>query len=269
MGYGALILATIVVAGFIFVLHYPPARYNHKRSEGWHTYLHAGAWGIPFAFVSFLMCFFVQWLCGAGTTELGAQPSANEPFVIGFSFLTPALAWLSGKFVHCLYYGVPRITHKFIEKLKLNKGWHSWVIEHNNKAEQRQRLAISETVKHDPFEKLIVDSTNSFFTVMVTLKSRKVYIGQITNSGVEHGKLEHISIIPIISGYRKEDDFRLIRTVNYADMYKTISPSRLDEFSTVIPVSEIESTRLFDDEIYEGFQELHTQKGICLDGSHI
>lgn len=266
MGYGALILATILVAGFVFVLHYPPARYSHKRSEGWHTYLHSGAWGLPFAFLSFLLCLFVQWLCNEPITdttkvvEAIAKPSTNESFIIGFAFLTPMLAGLAGKFAHCRYYGLPGFTHKLLAILKRGTEWHKWVAEYNQKAAHRQLLTIANTIKHDPFENLIVHATNNVCSVMVTLKSRKVYIGMVTNSGVEHGKLEYISVIPFISGYRREDDFKVERTVNYSEMYREIDPARLDEFKTVLPVSEIESIRLFDGDIYEGFQNIHHRK---------
>lgn len=275
MGYGALILATILVAGFIYVLHYPPARYSHKRSEGWHTYLHSGAWGLPFAFLSFLICLFVQWLCSEPITaptqvaEVIAKPSSNERFIIGFAFLTPMLAGLAGKVAHCWYYGLPGFTHKLLAILKRSATWHKWVAEYNQKAAQRQLLTIANTVKHDPFENLIVHATNSVCSVMVTLKSRKVYIGMITNSGVEHGKLEYVSVIPFISGYRREDDFKVERTVNYSEMYRELDPARLDEFKTVLPISEIESMRLFDGKIYEDFQDLHQRKESCTDGSHI
>lgn len=104
---------------------------------------------------------------------------------------------------------------------------------------------------------------------MVTLKSRKVYIGMITNSGVEHGKLEYVSVIPFISGYRRDDDFKVERTVNYSDMYREIDPARSDEFKTVLPISEIERMRLFDEKIYKGFQDIHQRKESCTDGSHI
>lgn len=265
MGYSALILATILVAGFIFVLHYPPARYSHKRSEGWHTYLHSGAWGIPFAFASFLICLLTQWLCSepnaitaqvAEAATMAAEPSTNENIIIGFAFLTPMLAGLAGKLAHCCYYGLPSFTHKLLSTLKRGAAWHKWVAEFNQKATRRQLLTITNTVRHDPFENLIVQATNNVCSVMVTLKSHKVYIGMVTNSGVEHGKLEYISIIPLISGYRTKDDFKLELTVHYSEMYKKVGLGRLDDFKTVLPVSEIESVRLFDYDIYYGFQDI-------------
>lgn len=272
MGYGALILATILVAGFIFVLHYPPARYTHKRSEGWHTYLQAGAWGFPFSLLSFFICLFIQWLFSSDAQSCNPQyvQSQSESFIISFSFFTPLLAFGAGKFIHCRYYGIPHYANvnAIVKKVMRSNAWYSWLIAHNKKATERQRTTISEIVKHDPFEKLIVETTNGLSSVMITLKSRKVYIGQITNSGVEHGKLEHISIIPFISGYRDKENFRVIKTVQYADIYKKIDITRIDEFSTVIPVGEIESLRLFDDEIYDGFQSLHPKESTTSDDPH-
>lgn len=272
MGYGALILATILVAGFIFVLHYPPSRYNHKRSQGWHTYLQSGAWGLPFAFVSFLIC----WLgnnpvpdVDIEAAKLVVSNSTNESLIIGFSFLTPALAYCAGTLVHYRYYGLPNFTHKLLSTFKLNAKWYIWVDKFNHKAMQRQLLTITKTVRHDPFENLIVHVTNNFLPVMVTLKSRKVYIGPLTNSGIEHGKLEYVSVIPFISGYRREDDFKVERTVNYSEIYRESDPAKLDDFRTVLPISEIESIRQFDGKVYKNFQNLHKQQDICEGGTYI
>ena len=243
-GHDLLYLTTTLVAGYIFIQQYIPARYHFSRSEGWHTYFQAGSRGIPFA----LGAAFFTWLisfCSDSDTHL--------PWV--FVFLCPFLSALIGAACSVYHNG---IHWKLIRKALGDERCDQ--IERNVKTyigrpQVNRRRALIDTVKHNPFEKLVIQSTYTLAPVCITLKSKKVYIGPMHDVSVEHGELEYVSFIPFISGYRKEKTHQLIKEIYYAKVYSQIKPERLTDFSTVIPVSEIESIRLYDDDLYEIFHD--------------
>lgn len=265
MGYGALYLAATLVAGYVFVYQYPATKYKHTRTEGWNTYLHAGAWGFLFSIFSTIITCLVFGL------DDGEKPGLTAASIV---FLTPTLAFLTGRSMRVRYYGFPDIITTVLNHKHCPKWLHSkslpWVTQFNEGVPEKQRKRILDIVMHHPLEKLVIlSASNPPKPVFISMKSRKVYIGLITNSGIEHGKLDYISIIPLISGYRKEDDFRFVETVQYAEMYKAIDRSRLGEFTAALPVEEIESAKFFDYAVYEHFKSLDGQKESCENGSHI
>ncbi|MNP28323.1 hypothetical protein D3C76_1212820 [compost metagenome] len=97
---------------------------------------------------------------------------------------------------------------------------------------------------------------------MLTLKSRKVYIGFIKQFAHEQVALgdEDIVIIPLISGYRDKDTLRFYESHSYVTFYDEhnigpdSTPLCLDHFRVVIPREQIESVSLFDPKTYVAFQ---------------
>lgn len=80
-------------------------------------------------------------------------------------------------------------------------------------------------------------------------------------SGIaSHGESD-IALIPVASGYRKEDTHELEITTNYApvlwEFLEKHGASGLvyEDFRVVIPMSEIVSARIFDPDVYELFQQ--------------
>ena len=119
-----------------------------------------------------------------------------------------------------------------------------------------QRTAIS---NGDLIELLISESIEREEFVELSLRSGKSYIGVALVSGIaSHGESD-IALIPIASGYRKEDTHELQITTNYAPVFEKfiIESSDLvyEDFRIVIPMSEIVSARIFDPDLYESFQQ--------------
>ena len=105
----------------------------------------------------------------------------------------------------------------------------------------------------DLVELLIRESMQARRLVELSLRSGKSYIGFAQESGIAKSGESDISVIPMASGYRSIDTLELKITTHYAPM---IEGSELDytDFRVVIPKSEIVSIRLFDPELYRGFQ---------------
>jgi hypothetical protein len=111
------------------------------------------------------------------------------------------------------------------------------------------------------YEKLIwntLGETNDLDKLlMVTIKSNKVYIGQITKLS-EPIENTHIIIIPSLSGYREKETQKLIITIDYTDVIENASQynetATLDrKLGVIIPFSEIVLISRFDYNIFGQF----------------
>ena len=99
-------------------------------------------------------------------------------------------------------------------------------------------------------EKTLVASLNRTLPIFLTCRSRKVYVGYVQAvPPVLEGEVKHISILPVISGYRDTETLNWIATTQYADIYEKIEKGEIDlsaeDFEIVIPTSEIVSVNLF------------------------
>lgn len=107
-------------------------------------------------------------------------------------------------------------------------------------------------------ELLIRENNESRKLVELSLRSGKSYIGLVLESGIaRHGESD-VALLPLKSGYRKEDTRELKITTNYAPVIrKSLEESSYlvyEEFRIVIPMSEIVTARIFDPDVYELFK---------------
>jgi hypothetical protein len=150
----------------------------------------------------------------------------------------------------------------------LNKAWYAYG---DHKFE-----ALVKAAKNHPLETLAIEASATLAPVIFTLKSRKFYVGWVIRPPLEHGKIEHIAFIPLLSGYRDKDTLKIVVTTNYDTHYESIGllreiaglegPPKLisnltfDDFRVVCPVSEIENLSFFDFQTYNQFKLLEEQE---------
>lgn len=113
------------------------------------------------------------------------------------------------------------------------------------------------------FEKMVNEAVKESIMVMLTLGSRKVYIGiplEVTRD--ESGRDRWVSLIPWRSGYRDEGTGKLILTTNYEWMLrKPVRRGAVKFFTMCIPIREVVSSQFFDQSLYERFQLQERQIG--------
>lgn len=103
------------------------------------------------------------------------------------------------------------------------------------------------------FEKMVNEAAEKNKLIMLTLCSRKVYIGIPSELARDESKRERwVSIVPWQSGYRCEKTGELILTTDYAWMFK--DQNALKDFSMCVPIREVVSFQFFDPSLYERFQ---------------
>lgn len=86
--------------------------------------------------------------------------------------------------------------------------------------------------------------------IAVTLDTRKVYIGFITEVPTLDPHDTHIAILPVLSGYRQGDTLEMRITSNYAKAYQQASDGPdPTHFTVYLPISSIRIARRYDTEV--------------------
>lgn len=117
---------------------------------------------------------------------------------------------------------------------------------------------------------LLVQAAQDRTPIMLTLRSRKVYVGLVIAAPGIQSKRHHIKILPTLSGYRREPDLRVTFTTPYWRVYEALhpasgpgsrshptdTPSALDHavhrgFGLVVPLGEVISASRFDAQIHD------------------
>ena len=117
------------------------------------------------------------------------------------------------------------------------------------------RRAARNTGEH--VELVIIESIEYSVPMELSLRNRKVYVGWAVDSGVGSSPDADVALVPMYSGYRDEDTLDLRLTIDYQAVLEghledndALMP---EDFRVVIPMSEVISVRLFDEEVYDDF----------------
>jgi hypothetical protein len=99
-------------------------------------------------------------------------------------------------------------------------------------------------------EFLLITSARNL-PVMLTLASKKVYVGFSLEANASRGKRDWVRIEPLISGYRDEDQ-EFVYTTDYGWLHASGSQEsiRREDFDIIVPASDIVSAHAFDLNIY-------------------
>ena len=107
----------------------------------------------------------------------------------------------------------------------------------------------------DFIELLIDRAITAGQSVELSLRSGKSYIGYALKSRLATLSDIDVELVPIASGYRKSETRELKITTHYSSVMLEFESKNYMDFRIVIPMSEIESVRLFDKEVYDRFQQ--------------
>lgn len=222
MGLGVLFIPTL--GGYWFLTHLNYTRYGVLRDSGYHVLFKSAIAGCSLVVVArLIIVFFLNPLL----PRIGEIWESYVPFDY---YGTATLSALLG-------FALPIVFNRFYGKEKA----------------ARKTAAESGNL----IELLIRESIDKEKLVELSLRSGKSYIGFVFESGIaRHGESD-VALIPMASGYRKEDTRELEITTDYAPVIlETIEdPTSLvyGDFRIVIPMSEIVTARIFDPDVYELF----------------
>ena len=93
---------------------------------------------------------------------------------------------------------------------------------------------LGDILKDSPLDDLLFNAMIKKFPVMMTLEDRKVYLGYIITTGEPNeseGPDQEVSILPIMSGFRKSDTLEVEFTTDYSnfdnEVYMTIRQEKI------------------------------------------
>ena len=223
MGLGLLFIPTLGGYWFLTRLYY--TRYDALRDSGYHVLFKSAIAGCSLVVVArLIIVFFLNPLL----PRVGEIWKSHVPFdYYGTAVLSALLGIV-----------LPIVLNWFYKK---------------EKAMRRTARASGNLI-----ELLIRENNESGKLVELSLRSGKSYIGFVLESGIaRHGEAD-VALLPLKSGYRKEDTHELELTTDYAPVvWKSLEElSNLDyeDFRIVIPMSEIVTARIFDPDAYELFK---------------
>lgn len=248
-----ILLVVILISGYIYVTRSLSARYIFKRSTGWDAYFFVAAWGTLFVTLSWLFCSmlsvtgFFRWSVNATISLLNLKPDF-------FQRVFPISADDSARYKDLKFalWGVLSLVMAWVCG-QLRK-W--WVGKGNRRID-----ALVKAVGDNALENMLMEASVTQFPIIVTLKSRKFYVGFIHCPAFEHGTSEFLELLPLLSGYRDKDDLTIHVTTNYKRHYIDngilggIANLELSDFRTLIPKGEIEGLSFFDTDTYSKFKE--------------
>ena len=250
----AIVVLVVLLTGFLFTSRYPLARFKQIRSSGWAFYLHAFAWGSLFSSIAVVATLLIDY----------ANPTGYF-----FSYpIVPLLERLETQVGYNLWLGVKFWTWGLISTTL------AWVCGFcTSKITYFRQQAGLRVAKENEFEMFLYWAATHSQIVQVTLLSRKVYIGFVfkTASVDGLGKTEYLSIVPIFSGYRKEETLKLTIDNNYFKFYwasgllkiqddqtAKVVTRDVERFKVVIPAREVAGISFFDVAAHEGVVKAST-----------
>jgi len=116
--------------------------------------------------------------------------------------------------------------------------------------------SLEELLSDGSLGQLFFNSVTSEKPVLVSLKSRKVYVGtvnMISEPNEKQGPNLEVSINPIMSGYRDKDSLRVLFTNDYSELDGV-------DTSIIFPMSEVSQASWFDMDTHKKVDNNREQK---------
>lgn len=227
-----LLTLPILISGFFLCHIHPIYKYKLHRYEGQYLYLKCATLGITCLFIASVSCLLINkyfpssFFVASYTINIDISSYIEELI----KSTTPeknnsndiyTLTWVIVISISTLF--VPPIW-SFLSYIRL-------CIKHHAKGsdffKDTKLFVIANILSDSPLDNLLFKSSISKddSPLMLSLKDRKVYVGQVISLGEPNevqGSDQEISIIPIMSGYRDKDTLKVIFNTKYDDVDEDI-----------------------------------------------
>lgn len=215
-----------LLGGFIFVRYWNRTKYHAIRADKERILLFAAIAGLVFLALAWILKSLAAWMFPCA--EYPQYPCFITwwrkflPFdYLGTSLLALLLSatlWKPlNEGVLSNWYRVeqrPQLKVKWLWWQRLRRGW-----------DEKEEITRVINQDGDPLDVLLRKAeTKPVRTIMVTMKSGKVYIGFVSIPSNPAAQTRTIGLFPVVSGYREEQTHKLILTTYYADAL-----ARIDE----------------------------------------
>lgn len=211
-----------LLGGFIFVRYWNRTKYHAIRADKERILLFASVRGFVFLAVAWIVASLVAWQLPCGKYPqlpcVAATWRKFLPFDYSatslFALLLGATLWkpLNGGVLSLWCREEKRLRERkeikseWLWWRRLRRGW-----------DDREEITRVITQDGDPLDVLLRKAEMSTRTIMVTMKSSKVYIGFVIIPSNPAQQTRTIGLFPVVSGYREERTYKLILTTYYAE----------------------------------------------------
>lgn len=238
---GTAIFMVLMVCGYWYTSRDLSTRFKIKRSFGWDVYFLVALYGCIFVLqgvlatgLLWLLLLMLSFLANKFhfTSERYADWQVD---FMNWSFLgiqAPVVVMLAFAILFCLY----------------RSNWAgSARLDGEGRKMLYKRLAQSSGI-----EQLLYQCMEAGELALVTLKSRRIYVGMVHTASLEYEKTANIVLIPMLSGYRDGKTMSLCIEHNYSRWYADhditldSEPESAMAFRRVIMLDQVESLALFD-----------------------
>ncbi len=224
-----------LIGGFLFLELCNWTRFLFRRQQGYRVFLWAAATGLGLLGLSRLVVVASALLDG---TALG-------PFRDPFRNAMAAYAdfRLSGTAIGALLLGV-----------FLAVGCNLLI--------SKREAFLRAAARKDSFLQLLLSANEDKRPILVTLKTRKAYVGFVISFSQLDPEMPYCRLLPTLSGYRTEDELFLELPIFYEESEELVvsfvhgntdkrQEQRREQLQIVIKRDEIVSASFFDEELYE------------------
>lgn len=231
-----------LVAGYFFANNWNVSKYSIKRSEGYRLYFDSALYGLLLLVLAVLSDSFL----------LHIFPSIKDIGYVVIRSIFPAIA--EQKVLPFVSIGLLTLAYGLILPHMLNRLLTC--------LGRDSTSYLLKAVDEDDFENLLVRSCDRGLPICLTLESGKIYVGVLWSGMNPSIQRKDVSIIPLVSGYRRDTDKKMEITTYYQGIYDLMEDSEsenleglsIEDFEKIIPVSQIVSANLFDFRAYTEFQ---------------
>lgn len=245
----ALLLIPLLASGQIIISsHYRIRTYFRlHRYDGQLLYMKVATYGIWCLIFSVCSAYLLKWLIPGLTVaswltqwiDLSDDPKENRLaswlILLSLSMVVSAVVWT--QLARFWIYLAAKILSKFSADKKVIT-YYKQVI---------RLWALEELLSDGSLGRLFFDSATTDRPVLVSLKSRKVYVGtvnMISEPNEKQGPNLEVSINPIMSGYREKDNLRVLFSNDYSGLNDV-------DTSVIFPLSEVSQASWFDIDTHE------------------
>ncbi|EMD6371835.1 hypothetical protein VRQ87_003972 [Morganella morganii] len=252
----AAIVVVVLICGYQYVDSHLPSKYKLNQAVGWNAYFHVALKGAEFfiqgIFISIVVVcalYVLMWFLNA--------PAYLFDLFIPLTFASDIMSFrvFGLSMWSCLCLGAT-ILISFGSTIEARE---------DNESLEKRINGFREIAKENAIEGIILESLDRMedgLLLLVTLKSRKVYVGIVDTARFEGMDTNSLVLIPFMSGYRDKDtlSFKVEHnyTLHYAKEGITFNskPLSVYQFRHVLPYEQIESLSLFNVNTYIKFQEI-------------
>lgn len=253
----AALIVVVLVCGYLYTSTHLPSRFKLQKAVGWNAYFLVALKGGGLLFSGFIVSLFIWFSLWIIMTLL------NLPHYLGADYKAFSFVYdLWG--MRVLGLSMPSfvvIGCTILVSIGATKN-----AEKDRKNPQRMNALFKELANESATESLMFEAIDKGLLLLITLKSRKVYVGMVDEARFANLDTDTIVIIPFMSGYRDKDTLTFCVEHNYADHYQAENitlvsePLSVYQYRHVLPVEQIESLSLFNVKTYEAFQASLSKK---------